>query len=259
MGDLIYSLPAIQSLHLHTGLPIVYQTSEYCRPALPLLAGQSFLHDHRLDADYRLEHTRYGCQPWKMAEPVGFSSIYHLGFQREILGPSILTRPLIDSFFLTLKARYDLELPPYAGARYLEAESPVGDYVAFQAHGDTFLDLTHPGTLTGLQRFWLEAIRLLGCEVIGLTGPDQIHHYDSFPCRVVCPKDLAETARIIAGARCFIGVQSVAAAIADGLKTPRLIFAGFHNALPTGPAGLSFGPGADPGEAIAALRKTAGF
>ena len=110
LGDLIYSLPAVRAGALHFKTRVYYQTSEFCRPALPLLNQQPYIAEAFIDPHYKPDHARFGLQPYIMTEPPGYSEIFHLGFRPEILGASILVHPLIDTFFNTLDKVYQLRL-----------------------------------------------------------------------------------------------------------------------------------------------------
>ncbi|MBU2550970.1 MAG: hypothetical protein KKB20_21345, partial [Proteobacteria bacterium] len=215
LGDLIYALPAVIQIGRHFGGPVSLQTSELCRPALGLLTVQPYLHQCFVDPDYVLEHVRYGCQPWRMSEPPGYDAILHLGFRRELLGASIMTRPLRETYFLVLEHEYGLSLPGPAQVPYLFLEEePMEDIVVFQGYGETLMDHLGPEERQRLLAFWHRLFEGLGLDVRIVTGPRERSFYDGWGYPVVCPDDLLETARLIARARCFLGVQSAAAAVA---------------------------------------------
>ena len=256
LGDLIYTLPAVMSLARQNNSPITYLTSTYCQAAQPLLEKQSYIDTCLIDYDYRLEHTHYGCQPYTMSEPAGFDQVYHLGFRSDLTGSHILRQPLIATFFQILKAVYDVTLPAYDGAPYLAVDgAEPDDVILFQGHGHTLMDLMDNDSRERLFRFWQELFRTMDYKVLAVSGPGETGFYDRFDLPVHCPADMLETARMIKSARLFIGVQSAAAALADGLKTPRLIFSWFGNAMPTGPHGLTFSLDADPAEVADAIKQ----
>ena len=256
LGDLIYTLPAVMSLARQKNRPVTYLTSPYCRAAQPLLKIQPYIDACLVDHEYRLEHLEYGCQPFTMSEPAGFDRIYHLGFRPEITGNRILKQPLIATFYHILKIVYDVTLPAYDGGPYLTVDTDKHDNVIlFQGHGHTLMDLMDSDSRERLFRFWQDLFRMLDYKVLAVSGPKETGFYERFGLPVHCPADMLETAQMIKAARLFIGVQSAAAALADGLKTPRLIFSWFGNAMPTGPHGLSFSLDADPAEVAEALKQ----
>ena len=254
LGDLIYTLPAVMTLARSQNCLVTYQTSPYCRIAQSLVATQPYIDDCLIDEEYRLEHQKYGCQPYTMGEPAGFDRIYHLGFRPEVTGDRILRQPLISTYFQILEQVYGLTLPPYDGSPYLSVDSrETKNVIVFQGHGHTLMDLMDEKSRERLFRFWQTLFEMLDYKVVVVSGPDETAFYDRFDMPVHCPADMIETALLIKEARLFVGVQSAAAALADGLKTPRLIFSWFGNAMPTGPHGLSFSLDADPAEVAQAL------
>lgn len=261
LGDLIYSLPAVINLKRQTKAAIYYQTGDYCLSALNLLSTQPYINGCLIDRTYIAADTRFGLQPYIMSEPDGFDHIYHLGFRPDLLGRSILTRPLIDTFFFTLSRVYNVQLAPYAGESYIfinnskTRDSRARDKVVFQGWGHTLMDLIDKQTREWLESFWRELLQRLDREIIIITGPDQKDYYSEFEAEIICPATLLESAELINQSRCFIGVQSAAAALADGLKKPRLVFSWFKNAIPAGANAITFGPGADPVEVSSALKQ----
>lgn len=262
LGDLIYSLPAVKALAAHYKRPVTFQTSEYCASLAPLLNEQTCIKSVIIDPAYKLEHTRFGCQPWRMSEPTGFGRIFHLGFRRELLDNDLFSRRLTESFFVILKKAYNLDLSKLSNdeSPYLELPEyhytsiPSEPYISFQAYGRTLFDLMDEKSKSRLFAFFMEIFELLNMEIVALTVPEEDHYYSSAPVRTIHPEDLLETAVIIQRSKLFIGVQSIGAAIADGLKSPRLIFNWFRNATPSGPGGLSFFLDADPHEVARAIK-----
>ena len=246
LGDLIYTLPAVMSLKDHFDRPVHFITSPYCRTAQRLLKVQPYLDDCLVDETYVLDHARYGCQPFQMSEPKGYSKIFHLGFRMALLGKTVLKRPLTETFYYTLEQVYGLHLSKNVENRYLFLEQEARkDFAVFQGYGQTLMDLTDAKTHQRLYDMWQDLFSILDLEIKIVTGPEEKDFYAGLGWDVVCPHDLFETARLIKKAKCFIGVQSVAAAIADGLKCPRLILNVFQNALPRGDNGMFFLPEAD--------------
>ena len=260
LGDLVYSLPAVSALAARLGAPVTYQTSPLCRAALPLLKNHPAVAQAMLDETWTLEHTRYGCQPWRFREPTGFDAVYHLGFRPEILGGSIMTRHLIETFFIILNQGYGLDLAVDPDSPYLFLDAgPPEEYVVFQGYGETLMDHLSADDQQRLARFWSELLKRLDREVVIVSGAGERDFYRFLDREVVCPPDLWETARIIRRARCFLGVGSAAAAIANGFKTPRLVFQWFRTDPPTGPNGLTFSLDADPAEVAAGLKNIFGI
>ena len=260
LGDLLYTLPAVIELRRCLGGRITYQTSSFCEAAVELLRYQPYLEDCLVDEGYVPEHYRYGCQPYIMAEPPGFETIMHLGFRRDMLGSSVLTQHLIKTFFIILQRVYRLPLTPRLDDPYIWLEKEdSGEFIVFQGYGETLMDhLDQPARLV-LNDFWQEIFRRLNREVLIVSGEKERGFYRDFPYPVIVPSGLLETAILINRARCFVGVQSVAAAIANGLKVPRLVFNWFQNAYPTGAGGMSFTLTQKPAETAEALKRRFGL
>ncbi len=255
LGDLLYTLPAVMQLGRHFNAPVSLQTSDYCRAAVPLLRIQPCLEDCFIDPEYRLEHLRYGCQPWRMTEPDGTGPVFHLGFRQEILGRSVLDRHLIESFFIILEKAYGLDMPRNLDEQCLFLpEEPRRDFIVFNTWGDTLMDLMPDAARQKLLEFWAALFRCLDREVVAVAGPRDAAFHRRLGMPVIEPPDLLETARLISSSACFIGVQSAAAAVANGLKTPRLIFNWFRNACPTGANALGFSLDDDPRQTAARLK-----
>lgn len=241
LGDLIYCQPAIIALGEHLGRPVSLLTSSYCRSALPLLALQPHLDSVAEDQNYGLKDFSLGCQPWRMSEPAGFERVFHLGLRPRWAGPGIFRRHLSRTFLRMVKLAYGLELAWEAGRPYLElAPEPISDRLVFQGLGKSFVAMAGAGLLDHLRSVWADLLTGAGLGVVALAGPGEEEAYDWLDCTVATPPDLLAAARLIKGARAFVGVESVGAALADGLKTPRLVLDWFGNGLPTGPRGASF-------------------
>ena len=239
---------------------ISFQTSAQAEAALDLLRVQPYIDEAFIDRDYRLEHAMYGCQPYRMSEPPGFEAVFHLGFRQDLLGASILQQPLIATFFTLLEKAYGLDPPPYDGAPYLTVpDEPPGEHVVFQGFGQSLMDHLPAEARTRLADFWRRLLAGIGREVVIVTAEADRDFYRDFDGRLVCPRGLLETARLIRSAKCFLGVQSAAAAVADGLKAPRIVFHWFRNADPSGPNGLTFALDASPDELLAAARARLGI
>ena len=234
MGDLIYTLPAIMSLREHFDCEIDYQTSEYCRPAVSLIKSQPCVEDCFIDPDYILENFYYGCQPPMMSEPPGYDKVIHFGFKKELLG-DVHTSHLIKVPYITLEKGYDLKLPGNTDDEYLFlAGKDQKDYIVLIGFGETMRFQFRRWQHWGYRRFWRKIARRIEGELIIIARPNEEYFYRGFGGEIICPRDLMETANIINNAGCFIGGQSVGAAIADGLKTPRLILNYFSSSSPVG-------------------------
>ena len=109
-----------------------------------------------------------------------------------------------------------------------------------------------------LAGYWAELFRLIGRRVTAVCAPGEREIYNSLGIPAVCPSNLLLTARMIRTSALFIGVQSAAAALADGLAAPRLIFAWFKNALPFTPNGATFGLDDDPARTASILKERLG-
>lgn len=91
MGDLLFSMLIAREIARQYGLVDVV-TSAYCEPVAPLLARLPYVGRVSVltENDYRIEHTHFGAQPWRMkwATPEvadgmrhGMTDVYHLGFR----------------------------------------------------------------------------------------------------------------------------------------------------------------------------------
>lgn len=235
MGDLIYSLPAIISLREHFGCSIDYQTSEYCRPAISLIKSQPCIEDCFIDPDYVLENFYYGCQPPLMSEPPGYDRVFHLGFRKEIFGGDIHKSPLLITPYITLEKEYGIKLEKKIGGKYLFLdEADKGNYTVLVGFGESMRVQFRRWQRPWYRRFWRKIARNIEGELIILARQEEENFYRRFGGEIFCPRDLLETANVINNARCYIGIQSVSAAIADGLKSPRLVLDYFDNAPTAG-------------------------
>ncbi|MCP4150223.1 MAG: hypothetical protein GY757_20920, partial [bacterium] len=145
-------------------------------------------------------------------------------------------------FFLNMERGYGLKLPcnPENPYLFLVKPTPKEDYIVFNGYGKTLREYTPVEFFNYVEFFFKELLNLVGREVKVVTGPDERDRYDWLKAEVICPGDLEETARLISGAACFVGVGSAAAAVANGLKAPRLILDWFGTDKPTGERGKTF-------------------
>lgn len=242
LGDLLYSLPAARALGRRLGLPVELMTSAYCAAALPLLERQPYLAGVHLDPAYRLQALGFGCQPWRMSEPPGYRRVLHLGFRPQRARRLAFRQHLIEYFFLSLGHHYGIALEPELDESYLflEPPPPLAPYLLLHPWGQSLEQAAPAGFREALFDYWRRLVGLAALPVRLVLGPGE----DAGPLarlgEVHRPPDLLELARLIRDAACFLGVESAPAAVANGLKVPRLVLDYFGNALPTGPRGGSF-------------------
>ncbi|MFH1137674.1 MAG: hypothetical protein V1816_16530 [Pseudomonadota bacterium] len=174
-------------------------------------------------------------------------------------GPDI--EPDLARSFLEASPEIDQGVPTRhgSGIRMLYLEKP---YVVFQPFGVStlqyYLAPGGPGgrpdldfllnalttrdfpSLAGIftrKDLWKELLGGLGARVIMVGGRDDLNLCRQFfreieGLRPAQPADGLALARLIGGAAVFIGCQSVGAALAEGLKAPRLVDRVYGNALP---------------------------
>ena len=241
LGDLLYSLPLALGIKQHFRAEIVYQTSPLCRAAEPLLAVQPYLAGTLVDESYRLEAVGLGYQPWKMAQPTGFDLVFHLGLRPDFVRDLVFRQYLGDTFLHNFNLGYGFSPQVEQAGQYLFLpDEPVEPFIAFHGFGETISKIAQPEVLTLMDRYWRELFRRTGLKVVGLAGPDQPDPPPGLVDELVKPADLLECAGIIKRAACFAGLESGPAAVANGLKTPRLVLDFVGNSLPTGPNGDTF-------------------
>ncbi len=241
LGDLLYAMPLAIQIGRRFGGELHLQISDYCRPALELLRAQPYLDRVFIDQAYRLRDAAFGCQPWAMSEPPGYERVFHLGLRPELVRAEVFKRHLIETFFVNFERAYGIGLEPGLDEAYLWVTGGGRrEVIVFNGYGKTFLDLADQPLLDHLERLWRALFEAAGKEVVVVTGPAERERYGWLAAEVICPDDLFETAGIIAEAALFVGVESAPAAVANGLKTPRLVLDWFGNARPTGKNGASF-------------------
>ncbi len=244
LGDLLYSLPVVRALGRRLGMPVEFMTSAYCAAALPLLQCQPYLSGVRLDTAYRLQVLGFGCQPWRMSEPPGYRRVLHLGFRPQRARRLAFRQHLIEYFFLSLEHHYGLALEPELDEPYLflEPSPPAASqpYLLLHPWGQSLEQAAPAGFREALFDYWRRLAGLAALPVRLVLGPGEEAGPLARLGRVHRPADLLELARLMLGAVCFLGVESAPAAVANGLKVPRLVLDYFGNALPTGPGGAEF-------------------
>ena len=241
LGDLLYSLPLALGLKRHYQAEIAYQTSPLCRAVLPLLERQPYLAGALEDESYRLEAVGLGYQPWKMAQPGGFDLVFHLGLRPEFVRGLVFKQYLGDTFLHNFSRGYGFSPEVDQAEQYIFLpEEPTEPFIAFHGFGETISKIARPEVLELMDHYWRELFRLVGLPVVGLAGPAQPDPPPGLVDDLVRPRDLLECARIINRAACFAGLESGPAAVANGLKAPRLVLDFVGNSLPTGPNGATF-------------------
>jgi len=248
-GDLIYALPAVIELQKFFNREVHFQISEYCRPLKKLLEVQPYINKVFINENYKIEKISPGCQPWKMPEPKGYDKIFHLGIRpyREVVH-------LIEAPFEILKDEYNIDLPLNKDQRYLFLEKKHKDYISFNMYGESFAPLNY-FTLHFLTDLWHDILKSVDEKCIAVSGISEISKYKMFDVELICPVDFYETAQIINDSRCFVGLQSACAAVANGLKVPRVILCEYTNAIPTGDNFETIGFTDSIGKVIEKLRK----
>ncbi|MCB2186623.1 MAG: hypothetical protein KQJ78_09415 [Deltaproteobacteria bacterium] len=260
LGDLVYALPLVRLLARElAGRPgdeVHLLTARRSAAALPLLRAQPYVSGAELDPAYQPRDESLGVQPWRMSEPPGFDQVLHLGLRPELVGArDIFSRPLPLSFALNLRLAYGLDLRPDPAQAWLTVPAPEpGERVLFQGAGQTFNRLLDPALARHLAAFWPALFQALGRPVVGLGAPGEKAWYQGLGLALLTPPDLLAAARLIAGAPWFVGVESVGAALANGLDAPRLILDYFGNALPATARGLAFRADESPRDVAARAR-----
>lgn len=71
MGDLLFSMLIVREIAKDTGRPVTMVTSAYCAPVAPLLRRLPYVGAVVVlgQDEYRIEHTHFGAQPWRMDVP----------------------------------------------------------------------------------------------------------------------------------------------------------------------------------------------
>ncbi|MCP4151009.1 MAG: glycosyltransferase family 9 protein, partial [bacterium] len=103
MGDLLYSLPLVMQLKKKFACDVYLSTSTYCAPVINLLNAQPYIKKAFIDPGYRIAHTEFCVQPWRMSEPSGYDKIFHLGLREELVSEEVMKQHLIESFFLNME------------------------------------------------------------------------------------------------------------------------------------------------------------
>lgn len=228
--DLIYTLPAVIELQKLFDCDVHFQTSKDCQPLIELLESQPYIKKAFVNEDYRLERFSYGCQPWKMPEPPGYAKIYHLGIR-----PDQNVRHLIEAPFEILKKEYGINLSLNKDVKYLFLKKKFNyNYVVFYIFDESLVPVNQH-TQDALSELWENVFKSLDVKFVIVSGPEEKYKCEQFKgVRIICSSSLLEAAQLINDCACFVGIQSALAAIANGLKVPRVILHWYENAAPTG-------------------------
>lgn len=239
-GDLFYALPCIMQLGRHLEASIDLQAA--AKPALPLLRQQPYLHLAFGPTNRPGEGGRpFASPPWRMPPRQAYDAVYHLGVYHTLCPNDIFAMHIGELYFRNLERGYGVELPRNLGERTLFAPSPTPeDCIVFHGLGGTFQRYAAAELLRALPAFWAALFARAPLPVVAVCGPGERAHYDWFRGPVVESPDMLATAGLLLRARCFVGVESAPAALANGLKVPRLVLSYFGNAYPTGQNGASF-------------------
>jgi ADP-heptose:LPS heptosyltransferase len=231
-GDLIYTLPAVIKLKEYYNCSVTFQTSPYCLILKSLLEQQPYLDNVLIDSSYKVQNLLQGCQPWQMSEPKDYDKIFHLGFRLYLDNSN---KQIIEMFFALLKNEYNLDLN-YDNNQYIFLKKQQKQYIAVNFSGETLLGLMSKQEFTEMLIVWKSILSAIKEEIIIISGKNDIQFYNNFfpNYKIICPNTLLETAILINNSKCFLGNQSCCAAIADGLKIPRVIYIYFDNAIPSG-------------------------
>lgn len=251
LGDLLYTLPIIKEYHKLTGHDISILTSEYCRPAIPLLISQPYIKNALIDDSYVCLSNMCGMQPPELRELKGYDKIFQLGFRRDIIGSPLSYLHIVNSFEATMKIRYGINLNHWDhDDKYIHVEdATTQNYIVFNNYGHAFYMAfkTHGPGHTRLIGLWHDLFHLIKkntlTKILIITGPDEVkYHEEHFKDigKIYVPKDLLDAASVIAKASMFIGLPSCPYVLADGLKIPRLTIGVYRHILPLGPNGYVF-------------------
>lgn len=245
MGDILYALPTVRALGAQRLVlnvcvdPAVGNRTLSATSAsflAPLLLEQDGVQEVavvRAGVELRDSNGHLVAEgiPLERADPaaVGFD---HL-LDRFRLDPGLATKHLLNSHADAMGVTIDadaafLTLPDLAERRARAAVS---------ANAPIILSLT-PRYRRASTAFFARLLQGIGPIIkVGLPGEADLYH--GIPGDFVSATDALELARLIADARLFVGVPSMAYAIAEGLKVPRLVDVSreIPNAWPVGANG----------------------
>ncbi len=220
-GDVIYSLPAVRALGIRHLVLNVYRdpkpfrelTEQNARALAPLLLAQDYLD--------RVTLVTAGV-PLESVDPACIDVDYILDrFRNEDIGRV----HLMYAHAKAVHAEIDVNAPFLR----VSAETPEASEVVL-ALTPRYRDLTDE---------FLRDLMLYFDDILILAIPGEWRSVAGIPGRVRRCADFLEMARLIQQAGVFIGSPSLASAIAEGLKVPRIIDLPLDlpNAFPLGPNG----------------------
>lgn len=220
-GDVLYSLPAVRSLgirHLILNVyrdpnPLRHLTEENARQLAPLLLAQDYL--DRV-------------------------TLVSAGVPLESVDPECIDVDYVLDRFRNQDALHIHLMHAHAQAMHAEIEAnapflqvPAGEFEA----NEVVLALTPRYRI--LTDEFLRDLMLYFDDILILAIPGEWRSLAGIPGRIRKCADYLEMAQVIQKARVFIGNPGLAAAIAEGLKAPRVIDLPIEpcNAFPIGPKG----------------------
>lgn len=251
IGDLVFSLAVVKKYKETHECLVDYCTSDYCANTVSLIKRQPYINDAFIHPTYLISEFDFGIQPSDMdKEPfVGkYDKIFQLGFVRDLVGKEIMKTHLVHTHENTMKRRYEIEIKADINEPYLFAD-PVSslpyfslwkkEYIVINAYGQSLFNIySEESDYAKRVNSLIHSVCLeLGkkYKVIVLTGHDAYaYHKKNFDCKIIQPKSVYHTAAILKRAKAFIGVQSMVYALAEAMKTPRLMLFTFQNSIPAG-------------------------
>ncbi|MBI4691723.1 MAG: hypothetical protein HY754_15900 [Nitrospirae bacterium] len=205
-GDIIYSLPAVKELGAeHFIINLCRDTYfkgrnidlEMAKALSPLLLAQPYIKRVSIvSSNLPLEY---------LSEPIEGGSF--------ILDKFRLQDVFKHHLAISHAKAFNLHINLYEKWLHVETDKPDNDYIV--------VALT-PRYRSLSKEFWLEV--LAGLKAIIVIGvPDEFHCLSGVTADFITCGDFLEMAKIIGSARLFIGNPSLAYAIAEGLKVPRMV------------------------------------
>lgn len=203
IGDSLYALPVARLLYGMHGEKIDFYTSSYCNPMKNLVVYQSYINDFIIPADYTIERTDMGIQPWQMPIPDKYTHVFQLGFR------GIPDRSIHQ--YMAHELGYDMPLA--IRYEYPELETDIsGDYICIAPRGQTsFIDTFN------------ELAQNTQAVIIGGTGDYTGYGID------YTGLDMLDTLSVLSKSKGFVGLMSSQLVLANGLDIPRIaIHDGIH-------------------------------
>ncbi|MBV9759295.1 MAG: hypothetical protein JO340_01915 [Acidobacteriaceae bacterium] len=219
-GDVLYSLPTVKALGVRHLILNVYRspdpnrklTEEMARGLVPLLLAQDY---------------------------IDRVTIVKAGVPLEDVDPDCIGVDFILDRFRTVEFTHTHLMHAYARALGVEID-PNEPFLSVPEEGSERAGVVL--SLTPRYRALTdEFVRELGLyfeDIVAVGIPDEWRAVSGFDARVRTCRDFLELAHMIQHSALFIGNPSLASAIAEGLKAPRIIdLPSVANAFPIGPRG----------------------